>query len=234
MTSRLAPRIALIHALEESVAPARAAFAQLWPEAFCFDLLDTSLSVDRAEAGRLDETMMSRFLDLARYASCHGGKGGRTAGILFTCSAFGPAIDAVKSQVGIPVLRPNEAAFAAALRGGSRFLVLVSFEASRASLEVELRAMAEAIGKPVEIKTVLVEGALAALQSGDGARHDELLADAAAHHLGPSDTIILGQFSLARALSTIENRLPGVAVLATPHSAVNEMRKLVARQQHQS
>lgn len=233
MTSRPALRIALIHALEESVAPARAAFAQLWPEAFCFDLLDTSLSVDRAEAGRLDETMMSRFVDLARYASSYGGKGGQTAGILFTCSAFGPAIDAVKPQFAIPVLRPNEAAFAAALRNGSRFLVLVSFEASRASLEAELRAMAEAIGKPVEIDTVLVEEALAALRSGDGARHDQLLADAAAHHLGSSDTIILGQFSLARALPAIQHRLPGVTVLTTPHSAVGEMRKLIARQQHQ-
>ena len=38
------PRIALIHALEESVLPARAAFDAEWPEAFCFDLLDASLA----------------------------------------------------------------------------------------------------------------------------------------------------------------------------------------------
>ena len=104
-------RIALIHALEESVGPAREAFARHWPEAFAFDLLDTSLAIDRAEAGRLNDDMMARFLSLANYAAAHAGKGGRTAGILFTCSAFGPAIDAVKARAGIPVLRPNEAAF---------------------------------------------------------------------------------------------------------------------------
>ena len=38
------PRIALIDALEESVAPARAAFRPGWPEAETFDLLDTSLA----------------------------------------------------------------------------------------------------------------------------------------------------------------------------------------------
>ena len=47
------PRIALIHALEESVAPIRAAFREAWPEAFAFDLLDTSLAIDRAHAGVL-------------------------------------------------------------------------------------------------------------------------------------------------------------------------------------
>ena len=46
--SEAAPRIALIHALEESVLPARAAFAAHWPEAHAFDLLDTSLATDLA------------------------------------------------------------------------------------------------------------------------------------------------------------------------------------------
>jgi hypothetical protein len=40
------PRIARVHALAESVAPAREAFRRRWPEAICFDLLDTSLAVD--------------------------------------------------------------------------------------------------------------------------------------------------------------------------------------------
>jgi hypothetical protein len=112
-------RIALIHALEESVGPAREAFARHWPKAFAFDLLDTSLAIDRAEARRLDDDMMARFLSLADYAAAHAGKGGRTAGILFTCSAFGPDIDVVKARATIPVLRPNEAAFEAARRRGS-------------------------------------------------------------------------------------------------------------------
>ncbi len=43
-------RIALIHALAESVAPSHAAFARIWPEAYAYDLLDTSLAVDREAA----------------------------------------------------------------------------------------------------------------------------------------------------------------------------------------
>ena len=50
-------RVALIHALEESVAPARRAFLEFWPEAFCFDLLDNSLAADLAHKGALDEAL---------------------------------------------------------------------------------------------------------------------------------------------------------------------------------
>jgi hypothetical protein len=110
-----ATRVALIHALHESVLPARAAFADLWPEAFCFDLLDTSLAADLAYCG-LDETLMGRFELLADYAGKTTGHAGKTAGILFTCSAFGAAIDQLKERLTIPVLRPNEAAFEEALR----------------------------------------------------------------------------------------------------------------------
>ena len=39
-------RIALIHALEHSLAPIAASFARLWPEARLMNLLDDSLSAD--------------------------------------------------------------------------------------------------------------------------------------------------------------------------------------------
>lgn len=222
------PRIALIHALEDSVVPARAAFAEGWPEAFCFDLLDTSLAIDRAEAGELDDSMKKRFATLATYAAESMGKGGRTAGILFTCSAFGPAIDAVKQIVTVPVLRPNEAAFASALTTGADFLLIVSFEPSREALETEFRAMAAAAGKSISVKTVLAEGALAALQSGDTERHDRLLCETAVQNAGSADTIILGQFSQARARPLVAENLPGRTVLSTPHSAAEALRKLVS------
>jgi hypothetical protein len=161
-------RIALIHALEESVKPARAAFAELWPEAHAFDLLETSLATDLAHRGTLDAVMMNRFQSLAGYAAGTAGVGGRTLGILFTCSAFGPAIDAVKARLSIPVLRPNEAAFEAALQCGDRLGLVVTFGPSQAALEAELRAMAAAKGREIVVESVTAEGALAALKQGDG------------------------------------------------------------------
>jgi len=219
-------RVALIHALEESVHPAREAFAHYWPEAFAFDLLDTSLAVDRAEAGRLDEPMMTRFRTLADYAASSVGKGGRTAGILFTCSAFGPAIDAVKAAAPVPVLRPNEAAFEAALRIGARLGIVVSFEPSRSQLEDELSAIARERGRDVAIRSVTAAGALEALKAQDSDRHDLLVADAALQLVDDVDAIILGQFSLARAYDRVAAST-GLPVITTPRSAVEGLRARV-------
>jgi Asp/Glu/hydantoin racemase len=222
-TTEAAPRIALIHALEESVLPARAAFASHWPHAKAFDLLDTSLATDLAARGNLDTAMTERFLTLGRYAAATEGTAGPAKAILFTCSAFGPAIDAVKRALPIPVLRPNESAFAEALALGGRIGLIVTFAPSLPSLTQELNEMA---GKPVDVTGVVVEGALAALKAGDGATHDRLAAEAATRLKG-IDTLILGQFSLARARPAIE-AATGLRVLTTPEAAIRGLKRALA------
>ncbi|WP_413207154.1 aspartate/glutamate racemase family protein [Rhodospirillum sp. A1_3_36] len=216
------PRIALIHALEDSVLPARAAFAEEWPEAFAFDLLDTSLAIDLAEVGTLDTAMMDRFQTLADYAVGLDGKAGQTQAILFTCSAFGPAIDAVKARLSLPVLRPNESAFEEALDRGSRLALVVTFGPSLAALEAELHAMAAARGREVTVTPIFVEGALAALKAGDGATHDRLAREAC-RGVGEVDAVILGQFSLARAAAQVQS-VTSAPVLTTPGCAVRALR----------
>jgi len=217
-----APRIALIHALEESVLPARAAFRRLWPEADCFDLLDTSLATDLAFAGRLDEAMVDRFVTLGNYAAATVGRGGKAAGILFTCSAFAPAIDTVKRRLPIPVFRPNEAAFAEALERGRRIGLLASFGPSVLSLTEELAGMAAERGRTIDIVPAIASGAIPALKAGDVATHDRIVVEAA-RSLSDVDVLVLGQFSMARARSAVE-AVVGMPVLTTPDSAVAALR----------
>src|SRR5579872_3862958 len=128
------PRIALIHAVTVAMAPVHEAFRQLWPEAECVDILDTSLSRDRERDGELTKKMTGRFLLLAKYAEDNG-----AAGILFTCSAFGEAIEQAASRAKIPVLKPNEAMFGAALATGKRLGMLATFAPSVAGMEAEFR-----------------------------------------------------------------------------------------------
>ena len=99
------PRVALIHALAHSVAPINDALARDWPQCLRMNLLDDSLSADLARSAQgLDAAMTQRFLALADYAVGTGAQA-----ILFTCSAFGPCIDAVKQRhAALPVLKPNE------------------------------------------------------------------------------------------------------------------------------
>src|SRR3954466_9673619 len=111
-----AMRIALIHALKHSIVPIEASFARLWPEARLMNLLDDSLSSDLARDGRISDAITERFLNLGRYAIPTG-----SDAILFTCSAFGPCIEAVaRAHAPMPVLKPNEAMIEQAVAPGRR------------------------------------------------------------------------------------------------------------------
>src|SRR5690606_2512180 len=132
-----------------------------------FDLFDSSLAPDLQSRGSLDASIHGRIDALARYAAESSGAAGSTSAILFSCSAFGPAIDQTKARLSIPVLRPNEAAFEKALAAGDRIGLLVTFMPSLASLERELHEMAAAAGRQISVTSMHVEGALAALKAGN-------------------------------------------------------------------
>src|SRR5689334_22791129 len=99
-------RISLIHATPLAIEPVRASFTRLWPQARVTNLLEDSLSDDLSASGQLTAGLEARFVALGRYAVLTGAEA-----ILFTCSAFGAAIDASKKATGIPTLKPNEAMF---------------------------------------------------------------------------------------------------------------------------
>jgi len=208
-------RIALIHALSHSVAPVNAAFARDWPEAERMNLLDDSLSADLARGGRgLDAVMHERFQRLAQYAVDTGAEG-----ILFTCSAFGPCIEAVaRRHAGIPVLKPNEAMIEEAMQGPQGRLGLI------ATFAATLVSMPPEFPPGTTLEAVLAEGALNALNAGDTERHDALIAaQAAALRERGCTRIALAQFSMARARGACE-QASGLPVLTTVDSAVRALR----------
>lgn len=207
-------RIALIHALRHSPPPIEAAFARAWPDATLMNLLDTSLSADLAKAGKLDARMTERFLTLARYATGTGAEG-----ILFTCSAFGPCIEAVaEAHAPMPVLKPNEAMIEEACAAGTRIGLLATFAPTLDSMPPEFP-------EGVMVVPKLAEGALTALDRGDAAEHDRLAAEAA-KDLADCDVIALAQFSLARAAPLVAEAT-GKQVFTTPDSAVRKLRRLL-------
>jgi Asp/Glu/hydantoin racemase len=214
-------RIALIHAVTVAVEPVQDAFRQLWPEAECANILDDSLSLDREREGVLTEAMKRRVRALAEYGAATG-----AAGVLFTCSAFGEAIEAAAAQLQIPVLKPNEAMFEAALAAGRRIGMLATFAPSVDSMEVEFREMAETCGRRATIEAYCVPGAMAALKAGDGAGHNRLLAEAAPRFAN-CDAVLLAHFSTARAAPAVTAALDR-PVLTSPGSAVAKLKGIIA------
>jgi Asp/Glu/hydantoin racemase len=215
------PRIALIHATPAAVAPIVEAFAAAWPTAELVNILDDSLSKDRARDGALTSAMIERFDALADYALSLGAEG-----ILFTCSAFGPAIERVAHRLSVPVLKPNEAMFAEALATGRRISMLATFHPSIPSMEEEFKGEAVQAGIEAALRCVFVPGALDALQAGRGDEHVTRIVDVA-RKLDDCDAIMLAQFSMAPAAAALRP-LVSVPVLTSPSSAVAMLKRKMA------
>lgn len=218
----MAHRIALIHATPLACPPVADAFAALWPEAKLMNILDDSLSPDLQLAGSLQPPLEQRFVDLGRYAVSTGAQA-----ILFTCSAFGSAIDRVRRLSGVPTLKPNEAMYQQALQlaraGQGRVGLLTSFAPAAASMRQELLAEAELQGLTLELHETCIPQAIEALARHDTESHDRLIAEAA-HAMPACDVLMLGQFSMARSHSAASAHL-SCPVLTSPHAAVQSLRR---------
>ena len=216
------PRIALIHATPVAIEPIVSAFKRLWPAARTTSLLEDSLAPDLAADGKLTDAMVERFVTLARYV-----RGCGADAILFTCSAFGPAIEEARRQLDVPVLKPNEAMLDEALAAGSRIGLMATFAPSIPSLRQELEELAAQKGMKLSIRTSAIPSALAALHDGQPAEHDRLIA-AAAEEMEDCDALVLGQFSMASAAEVIPKKR-GRKVLTSPASAVLRLKGALGR-----
>ncbi|WP_424814190.1 aspartate/glutamate racemase family protein [Roseococcus sp. YIM B11640] len=214
------PRIVLLHATPVAMQPIQTAFAERWPEAETVNLLDDGLSLDRAREPELTEAMIDRFVAFGTYGYRMGADG-----ILVTCSAFGPAIDRMIAELPIPVLKPNEAMFQAAIAQGTRVGMLATFGPSVGTMTDEFDEFVARSGKPATLDTVLVADAIDLLKKGDAESHNRLVA-ARAPELGGHDAIMLAHFSTSRAAEAVR-AVVKVPVLTAPHAAVDRMREMV-------
>ena len=221
------PRIALIHATPLAIKPVSDVFEQLWPEAKCKNLLDDSLPSD-LQAHGMGPPMIERMVGLASYMEKQGAEA-----ILFTCSAFGPAIEAAKNAQSISVLKPNEAMFDDALdlcaRLGKpcRIGLLTTFSPSTASMLKELETAIELRGLPITTEGGCAAGAMEILLAGDVQTHDRMVL-LAAMQMPACDVYLIGQFSMAHTQKQLEQVLHK-PVLTSPASAIRRLQTALAR-----
>jgi len=215
MTSR--QRIVLLHATPIAIAPIQGAFARLWPEAETVNLLDDGLTIDRAKDADLTPQMIERFVDFGKYAHRIGADG-----VLVTCSAFGPAIDRLAKELPVPVIKPNEAMFRAALQAGNRIGMLATFGPSVGTMEAEFDDFVRETGSKATLTTVLVDHAIDRLRKGDADTHNRLLAENA-HRLSGAEAIMLAHFSTSIAQTSVQ-AASNCLVLSAPDLAVELMK----------
>lgn len=216
--------VALINATPLAIPPAVDALSALFPEAAVWNLLDDRLLADAARAGGLTEPLALRMRRLIDHAVGSGADA-----VLLTCSMYGAV--AHEAAAPVPVLAPDDAAFAEAASGAyPRVLLVASLESALGDSLERFACVVSESGHQVEVSGVHVPAALEATDETELA--DALIAgcrDAAAD----ADALLLAQFSLAPARQALSAAL-GRPVISGPQSAAELLRSTLSGSQSRS
>jgi hypothetical protein len=147
--------------------------------------------------------------------------------VLVTCSSVGGLVDDIAPEAAVPVLRVDRAMAELAVTVGARVGVLATLPTTLAPTTELVKAAAHGAGRDVTVVARLCDGAFAALSSGDGARHDALIADELDRLAAEVDVVVLAQASMARIAAA--RPVGGARVLSSPRLAMERLASCAER-----
>lgn len=214
----MTPSIALIHTSPAMVPVFKPLADELLPGVSVFNVVDESLLRDITREGKLIPSTARRLVGHVLAAVDAG-----ATHVLVTCSSMGPAVETAAELTSATVLRVDEPMARKAVSIGTRVGVIATLPSTLAPTADLIRRRAEGI----ELKPQLVEGAFAAVMSGDGAKHDRLVGAALRDLATRCDVIVLAQASMARVAAALAAGEVTVPVLSSPRSSIEYLATLV-------
>jgi Asp/Glu/hydantoin racemase len=215
-------KLALIHTATVNVTTITQLCKEAMPDVEVFNILDESLLKNTIAAQKLTPTTYRRVATYLESAEAAGADA-----ILVTCSSIGPAVDAARPLVSVPVLRIDQAMADEAVRLGKRIGVIATLSTTLEPTAALIQASAARQGKTIELVTHLCTGAFESVISGDTATHDRLVRAGLQTLMERVDVIVLAQASMARvadALAADERRAP---ILSSPPLGVAAAREVM-------
>ena len=196
--------------------------AELMPDVEVYNIVDESLIKNTIAANELTPTTSRR---LAGYVQSAEDAGADI--MLVTCSSIGPAVEASRAFVNIPVLRVDQAMADKAVMMATRIGVIATLSTTLEPTKALVQARAEANSRDVEITTYLCEGAFEAVSSGDSATHDDIVRNGLKQLMGQVDVIVLAQASMARVVETLSEDEKIIPILSSPRLGVEATRQAI-------
>lgn len=211
----MAKKLALIHTATINASTITQLCKETMPDVEVFNIVDESLLKNTIEAQKLTPTTYRRLASYLESAEAAGADA-----ILVTCSSIGPAVDAARPLVNIPVLRIDQAMADEAVRMGTRIGVIATLSTTLEPTAAIVQASAAAQGKDIEMITHLCTGAFEAVTSGDPATHDRLVTAGLKELMDKVDVIVLAQATMARVVDTLAPQEKRVPILSSPRLGV--------------
>ncbi|MET4590663.1 aspartate/glutamate racemase family protein [Arthrobacter sp. 754] len=213
------PRIALLHTGAVVIGPLMDLVTRELPGVTTINYLDDRIVADLSDP-KVSDSVPRRVAALAKAAVDAGAEA-----IMLTCSSISELAAPVSAEVGIPILRIDEAMAEEAVSRGSRITVLATLPTTCGPTSRLIAERGRAAGLSPDIRSIVVEGAFAAVVSGNRQSHDRKIADAIRRAAEDSDVVVLAQASMA---SGAEGCQVGVPVLTSLESGVKRLRQLHA------
>jgi Asp/Glu/hydantoin racemase len=185
------------------------------------NILDDSLLADVMKNNGVTPPIVRRLCAYALSAQDAGADA-----ILSLCSSLGPAVDAARQQIEIPIIKIDEAMAEEAVRTAERIGVLATVESTLTPTLNLVRDKAAAAGKAIEVKPALVSGALELLLKGERERHDSLVLEVASRTAPQVDVLLLAQGSMTRLQPRLSHAI-GKRVLTSPRLGIEQARQVL-------
>ena len=141
--------------------------------------------------------------------------------VLVTCSSVGGVVDEIAPGADVPVLRVDRAMAERAVALGSTVGVLATLPTTLTPTTNLVEAAARTAGRATTVVSRLCDGAFAALDRGDRARHDAIIADELDRLVAEVDVVVLAQASMARIAAA--RPAGGTPVLSSPRLAMERL-----------
>lgn len=185
---------------------------ELVPDADVFHIADETLLSNTRREGRLTPATKRRVLGYVESAAEAGADL-----VVVTCSSIGPAVDASRDFLDVPVLRIDEPMADEAVRLGTRIGVVATLSTTLEPTAELVRRRAREAGKEVQVTAHLCEGAFGS------ERHDELVREGIAKVAAENDVVVLAQASMARVAGDVP-----VPILSSPRLGMQRVAELLA------
>jgi len=218
------PTLALIHTVNWFGSAITEPFTRPWleqnPGFHVINIMDDSLLAESLQHKGPTNAVIER---MQRYVA-----GAVLAGadvIMSTCTTMGIATERARATSPVPLFNIDEPMAREAVQTGNRLGIFATVPTSAPATRRLLEREAAALGKSVQIETVINESAFAALVAGNRAEHDRIVHAGLDCLAGRVDVIVLGQVSLA----LIEHRPAGVPVMQVARSGFQHARELLRK-----
>lgn len=212
-------RIAFVHTGAVVIPPVMALAGELMPGATTVNYLDDKIVADLSDPERAD-SVSDRLHDLVAAAR----RGGADV-VMLTCSSISEHAGSLTEDLGVPVYRIDEAMADVAAATGSRIAVIATLPTTCEPTTRLIRERAELIGANPDIRSEVVEGAFAAVSTGDRETHDRLVVAAIERVAKDADVVVLAQASMASAADAADVAIP---VLSSLRPGIERLAGLIA------